>query len=93
MHVTTISMYQSYLKDKILEAAKSYLQYKELVEKLQQGILQQKIEEYMLDNDEILMYRGIIYVPNSQELKILILREMHNVTYARHPRYHKTITA
>jgi hypothetical protein len=39
------------------------------------------------------MYRGIIYVPNSQELKILILREMHNVPYARHPGYQKTIAA
>jgi hypothetical protein len=75
------------LKDKIIEAAKSDLQYKDLKEKLQQGILQQKIEEYKLDNYEILMYKGKIYVPNSQELKILILREMHNVPYARHPGY------
>jgi hypothetical protein len=33
------------LKERIIEAAKSDLQYKELVAKLQQGILQQKIEE------------------------------------------------
>jgi hypothetical protein len=93
LHATTISMYQSDLKHIILEAAKLDLQYKELVEKLQQGNLQQKIEEYKLDNDEILMYRGIIYVPNSQELKNMILREMHNVPYARHPGYQKTIAA
>ena len=62
------------MKDIILEAAKSDLQYKELVEKLQQDNLQQKIEEYKLDNDEIFMYRGIIYVPNSNELKNMILR-------------------
>jgi hypothetical protein len=34
LHATTISMYQSYLKHRILEAAKLDLQYKELVEKL-----------------------------------------------------------
>jgi hypothetical protein len=34
LHATTISMYHSNLKDKILEDAKSYLQYKELVAKL-----------------------------------------------------------
>jgi hypothetical protein len=72
LHATAIIMYQSDLKDRILEAAKLYLQYKELVAKLQQGKLQQKIEEYKLDNDEILMYRGRIYVPNSKELKNLI---------------------
>jgi hypothetical protein len=93
LHATSISMYQSDLKDKIIEAAKSDLQYKELVAKLQQGILQQKSEEYKLDNDEILMYRGIIYVPNFQELKNPILGEMHNVPYARHPGYQKTIAA
>jgi hypothetical protein len=65
LHATTISMYQSYLKDKILEAAKLDLHYKELVAKLQQGNLHQKIEEYKLDNDEILMYKGKIYVLNS----------------------------
>jgi hypothetical protein len=64
-HATAISMYQIDLKHIILEAAKSYLQYKELVARLQQGILQQKNEEYKLDNDEIIMYRGIIYLPNS----------------------------
>jgi hypothetical protein len=63
MHATAISMYQSDLKPIIIETAKLDFQYKESVAKLQQGILQQKIEEYKLDNDEILMYRGRIYVP------------------------------
>jgi len=35
MHATIISMCQSYLKDKILEDAKSYRKYKGLKEKLQ----------------------------------------------------------
>jgi hypothetical protein len=39
------------------------------------------------------MCRGRIYVPNSHELKILILREMHNVPYDGHPGYQKTIAA
>jgi hypothetical protein len=65
LHATTINMYQSDLKHIVLEDANLDLKYKELVEKLQQGNLQQKIEEYKLDNDEISMYRGRIYVPNS----------------------------
>jgi hypothetical protein len=39
------------------------------------------------------MYRDIIYVPNSQELKNMISREMHNVPYAGHPGYQKAIAA
>jgi hypothetical protein len=44
MHATSISMYQSNLKHKIIEAANLDLQYKELMTKLQEGKLQQKIE-------------------------------------------------
>jgi hypothetical protein len=36
LHATTISMYQTEMKDKILEAANDDLQYKNLVAKLQQ---------------------------------------------------------
>jgi hypothetical protein len=46
----------------------------ELIEKLQQGNWQQKVEDYKLGNDEIPMYKGINYVPNYQELKDLILK-------------------
>jgi hypothetical protein len=53
--------------------------------------LQQKVDDYKLGIDEIIMYRNIIYVPNSQELKILILREIHDVPYVGHPGYQKTI--
>jgi hypothetical protein len=93
MHATTISMCQSDLKDKILEAAESDQKYKELKEKLQQGNLEHKVEDYKLEGDEIIRYKGRIYVPNYRELKNLILVEMHNVPYAGHPGYHKSIAA
>jgi hypothetical protein len=37
------------------------------------------------------MYRGRVYVPNFKEMKNMVLREMHNVPYVGHLRYHKTI--
>jgi hypothetical protein len=39
------------------------------------------------------MYRGKIYVLNSNELKNKVLREMHNVPYVGNSRYQKTIVA
>jgi hypothetical protein len=45
----------------------------ELRGKLQQGNLQQKVEDYKLESDEIIRYRGKIYVTNSWELKNMIL--------------------
>jgi hypothetical protein len=44
-----------------------------------------------MEEDGILLYRNKVYVPNSQELRNLILKEMHNVPYAGHPGYQKTI--
>jgi hypothetical protein len=32
-----------------------------------------------------------IYVPNSQELRNLVLKEIHNASHARHPGYQKEI--
>jgi hypothetical protein len=83
MHATTITMCQSELKHKIVKVAESDRKYMELKEKLKQGNLQQKIEDYKLEGVEIIRHRGKIYVPNSRELKNLILGEMHNVHHAR----------
>jgi hypothetical protein len=93
LHATTIIMYQSNLKDIILEAAKVDLQYIELVTKLQQGKMQQKVEDYELGIDGIILYKNIVYVPNYLELRSAILNEMHNLPYAGYLGYQKTISA
>jgi hypothetical protein len=66
MHISTINMFNTDLKDKILEAANSDQQYLKIKETLQQGNLQQKFNYYELKEDGILMYKGKIYVPNSE---------------------------
>jgi hypothetical protein len=43
--------------------------------------------------DGLLLYKNRVYVPNDRELKLAILKEMHNVTYAGHPGYQKTVAA
>jgi hypothetical protein len=87
LHATTISMYQTDIKSKILEATNADLQYKELVAMLQQGEMPQKVDNYNLGIDEILLRKNIIFVPNVQDLKRMILHEMHNVPYEGHPGY------
>jgi hypothetical protein len=51
------------------------------------------LEGYELREDGILKYICKIYVPNDQELKNMILSEMHKVPYDGHPSYHKTIVS
>jgi hypothetical protein len=94
LHAMTISMYQFDIKSIILEATNANLYYyMELVAKLQQGKMLQKVEDYKLEADGTLLYKNRIYVPNSQELRITILKEMHNVPYVGHPGYQKTLVA
>jgi hypothetical protein len=90
--VKTISMYIKNLKDQIIAATNSDRQYVKIKETLHQGNFQHKFNFYELKEDGILMYKGKVYVPNSNEVKNAVLKEMHNVPYAGHPGYDKTIT-
>jgi len=38
------------------------------------------------------MCKNRLYIPNSAELKTIILDEMHKKLYSRHPGYQKTVT-
>jgi hypothetical protein len=91
LHATTISMYRTEVKDRILEVANTDLQYRSLVAKLQQRERPQTKESYTLGTDGLLLYKNRVYVPNVRELKLAILNEMHNMAYARHPGYQKTV--
>jgi hypothetical protein len=93
LQATTISIYRTDIKNRILEAANDDLQYMELVAKLQQGEMPRKVENYKLETDGTLLYKNIIYIPNFQDLKCMILHEMHNVLYAGHPGYQKIVVA
>jgi hypothetical protein len=92
-YMLAISMYQTEMKERILEATNVDLQYKNLVAKLQQRERPQTQESYTLGTSGLLMYKNKVYVPNDRELKLAILKEMHNMAYARHPGYQKTVAA
>ena len=61
LHSTTISMYRTDIKRKFLEAANADLQYKDLVAKLQQREMPQKVENSKLETYGTLMYKNKIY--------------------------------
>jgi hypothetical protein len=64
LHYTTISMYKTHIKGRILEAANADLQYRDLVTKLQQHERPQKRESYTLEADGLLLYKDRVYIPN-----------------------------
>jgi hypothetical protein len=74
LHDTTVSMYQTDIKGRILEAANTDLQHMELVANLWKGKMLQRVEDYKLEVDGTLMYKNRVYVPNVQKLKLMILK-------------------
>jgi hypothetical protein len=49
-------------------------------------------EGYWLGADSLLLYNNRLYVPNSTDLKCLILDEFHRRPYVGHPGYQKMVT-
>jgi hypothetical protein len=67
MHDTTISMHQSELKSIILDGLVTNQHYLQVKESLQQGEVQQKIKEYEIKEDGLLMHKIRIYVWRTEE--------------------------
>ena len=59
---------------------------------MQQHGITHKFEHYKLE-DGILKYKNKVYIPNSKNVNKSILKEMHDVLYAVHYGYKKTIEA
>ena len=51
----------------------------------------QKVDNYNLGINGILLRKNRIFVPNVQDLKRMILHETHNVPYAGHPGYQNIV--
>ena len=60
---------------------------------MQQDNVQEKYKDYKLDEDGILKHKSRVYIADFGELIESVLHEMHNVPYAGHPSYQKTLTA
>jgi hypothetical protein len=87
MHATAVSMHQSNLKRRILDGLVTDQHYIQVKENLQQGDVQQKIKEYEIKEDRLLMHKNGIYVPSLGGLRNLVLKEMHDVPYVGNPDY------
>jgi hypothetical protein len=51
-----------------------------------------KYEGYQMLNDDLLTYKGRLYIPNYDDLKRFIMDELHKRPYTSHHGYPKMIT-
>ena len=91
MHVASISSFELDLRKHITNQIAEDETYVHRKDKLQQKILEKKYEGYKLEEDELLTYKNIIYIPNVANLRRIVMDEIHQTSYSGHLGYQKTI--
>src|SRR5713101_4413041 len=91
MHVASLSICQSDLRQKIVNHTVGDELYEQVKDKLQQQSLEKRYEGYKLEEDGLLTYKGRIYIPDVAYLRRVVMDEIHQALYSGHPGYQKTI--
>ena len=82
MHVTSLSILQSNLRQQIVGHIPKDELYEEVKYKLQQQILEKRYEGYKLEGDGLLTYKNRVYIPNVADLRRVIMDEIHQDPYS-----------
>ena len=91
MHVEYLSICESYLRQQIVNHAAGDELYELVKDKLQQQRLEKRYEGYKLEEDGILTYKNIFYIPNVADLRRMVMDKIHQAPYFGNPGYQKTI--
>eukprot|EP00253_Pinus_taeda_P029813 PITA_29813 len=88
-HLAIVSLYISNLIEKVKSVGLQDKKYQQVRENLLQRV---EDEEYRLTEDGLIRFKVRIYVPNSDEMKTLIMKEFHVKPYSGHLGYQRTLT-
>ena len=91
MHVASLSICQSYLRQQIVNRTTGDELYELVIEKLQQQSIEKRYEGYKFEEDGLLTYRDRIYIPNVAYLRRVVMDEIHQALYSGHLGSQKTI--
>jgi hypothetical protein len=93
VHLAVVSTNESSIKERVKTTQETYAFFKTVTSYLKKEPTGMKYEGYQMLNDDLLNYKGILYIPNCDELKRFIMNELQKRPYTGHPGYHKMITA
>jgi hypothetical protein len=89
-HIFSVIPLKTNLRENILSLHIDDDWYKEVKDNIEQDTMMvPKFEGYTLDIEGLLRYKIRIYVLPNNELRSLILSEVHQVVYMAHPRFMK----
>ena len=87
-----ISTYASDLNEQHKEGIKQDESYQKLQITVKEGPTESLIKGYSLNENEFLLFKDKLYVPNVPKVKLLVLDEVHKTPYSGHPGYQKPVT-
>ena len=90
MQEESLSIFQSGLRQQIVDHTTWDELYEQVKDKLQQQRLEKRYEGYKLEEDGLLTYKGKIYIPNVEYLRRVVMDEIYQAPYSSHPGYQKT---
>jgi hypothetical protein len=85
--VAAVNICKSDLKKSVIDSLiedELYIQVKDV---LQQVKLENKYEGYQLNDDGFFIYKNRMYIPNSLDLRRIIMDEIHKMPYSGHLGY------
>jgi hypothetical protein len=87
-----ISRKESDLEQRIRTTGVNDENYTKMMAKFQNSIANSDKPDISIDRKGLLRFKNRLYIPDSTELKLTILDEVHKKLYSGHPGYQKTIT-
>jgi hypothetical protein len=87
-----ISRAESDLEQRIRTTGINDRNYTKVVAKLQNSTANSDKSDLSIDKKGLLRFKNRLYLPDSTELKLTVLDEVHKKPYSSHPGYQKTIT-
>ena len=85
MHVASLSIFQSDLRQQIVNHTVGDELYVQVKDKLQQQSLEKRYDGYKLEEDGLLTYKNKNYIPSVADLRRLVMDEIHQAPYSGHP--------
>ena len=85
--VAAVSVYKSDLR--VIKSQNNDGTYLQVKQKLQWEKPNEKCKGYHLGEDDILVYKGRLYILNCADLKKLVMDEIHQMPYYEHLRYQR----
>jgi hypothetical protein len=87
IHSTVVSNYETVVKEKVQSAQEADAFFNIVKSYLEQDPTGLKYEGYQFLKDDLLTYKGRLFIPNCDDLKRFIMDELHKIPYTGHPGY------